>query len=956
MSLLPEFWSKDWVVEDPQPRLLPKPHCTGPSWTFLRVVSLLESRPTSSFQSEPGRVPWAKTRPPGARLQAPTQAWLQGGTLVTPTPRHEELEQIAAWFSEEGLDPDSPEEIRLCRLWRALQRTRGCLSSVTWDLDTQRSQHLAEMAEVRKSLEQIRIFTEHKDVLAHEIQDENDELKDQLRRLISLQDAQINEVAKMLYQQGLTELIHSSPSEQVAYLLVERASLLETSEVPHNMMDGDGNTTSLPGTEAQVLNTSVHQASHKGAARHGQSPWKRLFGLHKASQSKHAFIPVCPFIHSNVTASRTNKHYKLHLGKYCQPDSLYFMYLKAGARHLVGQASSVERQCSRLERDLEEGSRRLAMAHSEIRRMTDELESAHMTQRAYEPELQAAQQEVEQLRQEVEKLKKYEMVELRKAKELNDRLDLEIRALRTRVRSLDAEKSSLQQTVVSLQEQQAEQQLHTVKVQADQATELTEAVSLQREVARLESALQELQQHTEQQLQTVQAQANQSSELAKSQAAELAQSNQTCSHLQDELTAQRRSLLEKEETVVSLQREVERLESALQEQQQLQTVQVQADQATELAEREVALQELQQHTEQQLQTVQAQANQANELAKSKAAELIQSKGICRDLQNKLSAESRGLLEKEEEICSLKQELDNSQTDLCNLICNICTKENEERQIQPQLLPEKENKLCEQECPDYREAVKTLLATQGECEMLKKEICETLKCLDRERSKYHEMKEKHKAKLCRAKQKFDDETTRRDEKIKNLERELSLCSHSLAKEKELTLSITAENDKLLVERRRLLQQLNEEEHNKKDSNLTASLSKCRVDFLEMENNKLGNKILQMSDQLAVLERSLQNVQSLHFAEELKKICNPMQVFTSPPVQTSSVKMPEVPEIQGLLDNTRSKQPDVNSSLQCFTSGLSSRSAEMGYLNLTSTLSRSDCSAPLATPSSSDSSCS
>lgn len=46
-----------------------------------------------------------------------------------------------------------------------------------------------------------------------------------------------------------------------------------------------------------------------------------------------------------------------------------------------------------------------------------------------------------------------EMVELRNAKELNDRLDLEIRALRNRVRSLDAEKSSLQQTVRYLLEQ-----------------------------------------------------------------------------------------------------------------------------------------------------------------------------------------------------------------------------------------------------------------------------------------------------------------------------------------------------------------------------------------------------------------------------------------------------------------------------------------------------------------------
>lgn len=50
---------------------------------------------------------------------------------------------------------------------------------------------------------------------------------------------------------------------------------------------------------------------------------------------------------------------------------------------MASQASSVERECSRLERDVEEGSRRLAMAHNEIRRLTDELESAHLTQRAY---------------------------------------------------------------------------------------------------------------------------------------------------------------------------------------------------------------------------------------------------------------------------------------------------------------------------------------------------------------------------------------------------------------------------------------------------------------------------------------------------------------------------------------------------------------------------------------------
>lgn len=45
---------------------------------------------------------------------------------------------------------------------------------------------------------------------------------------------------------------------------------------------------------------------------------------------------------------------------------------------------------------------------------------------------------------------------------------------------------------------------------------------------------------------------------------------------------------------------------------------------------------------------------------------------------------------------------------------------------------------------------------------------------------------------------------------------------------------------------------------------------RVDFLEMENKKLGNKIVHTSNQLAVLERTLQNMQSLHFAEVLRTV--------------------------------------------------------------------------------------
>ena len=48
-----------------------------------------------------------------------------------------------------------------------------------------------------------------------------------------------------------------------------------------------------------------------------------------------------------------------------------------------GQGSGVRVEWARLERDLDEASRRLAMAHQEIRRLTDELESARLTQSAY---------------------------------------------------------------------------------------------------------------------------------------------------------------------------------------------------------------------------------------------------------------------------------------------------------------------------------------------------------------------------------------------------------------------------------------------------------------------------------------------------------------------------------------------------------------------------------------------
>ncbi|XP_014021756.1 paramyosin isoform X8 [Salmo salar] len=340
-----------------------------------------------------------------------------------------ELELVVLCLQEEGMAPGASVKEQLGFLWRLFQHSEGRLVAVTHDLDSLRARHSAEMAEVQRYLEHIRSLSEKRDALAQEYEQENEVLRAQLQRLTLQQDAQMNEVAEMLYQEGLAEVIPSSHSEQVAYLLVERASLLERPNDPQ-VPDAQAGTPSASQQETQSQIQCPKESMDQGAPSRGQSPWKRLFGLRKAAQSKQALASV---------------------------------------ELRPGSGLSVEQEWARLERDLEEASRRLAMAHREIRRLTDELESAHMTQSAYEPELQGAQEEVEQLRQEVEKLKKCDVVELRKAKELNDRLDQEIRALRTRVRTMDAERKTLLETVEKMKDSDNAAKTHPEALQLNLA-------------------------------------------------------------------------------------------------------------------------------------------------------------------------------------------------------------------------------------------------------------------------------------------------------------------------------------------------------------------------------------------------------------------------------------------------------------------------------------------------------
>ncbi|XP_060914702.1 coiled-coil domain-containing protein 30 isoform X3 [Labrus mixtus] len=287
------------------------------------------------------------------------------------------------------------------------------LQTATQELQTLRTQQAKEMLEVESYVAHIRGLLEERECLTADYERDNEHLRQELHQIRQRQESQSKELAEMLAQEDLGEIGLSSPSEQVAYLLVERATLLERLEAVERRL------------ESQSLTENLREVHQQDYIRHtmgvelrnqredmkktidnmkcaSQSPWKKLFGLRRSGQSKHNITPA----HSEEISQEKNEN-------------------------------------QRLERDLEEASRRLAMAHQDIRRLTNEVDAAKNNLDPSGSELQGTVQEVENLRKEVDKLKHCDMMKLQRAKEQNDKLDAENRALRERVLTLDSEKKCL---------------------------------------------------------------------------------------------------------------------------------------------------------------------------------------------------------------------------------------------------------------------------------------------------------------------------------------------------------------------------------------------------------------------------------------------------------------------------------------------------------------------------------
>lgn len=124
--------------------------------------------------------------------------------------------------------------------------------------------------------------------------------------------------------------------------------------------------------------------------------------------------------------------------------------------------------------------------------------------------------------------------------------------------------------------------------------------------------------------------------------------------------------------------------------------------------------------------------------------------------------------------------------------------------------ENEKRKSDENLKSNRELAEKVSKLQQEKEALREEYGKFLKQFDFHVRNYNEKHHHYKAKFHRVKDRLVHEVELRDGRIKQLESEIGILRQQVAKKKAFQDQVTAQNDILLLEKRKLLEQLTEQE--------------------------------------------------------------------------------------------------------------------------------------------------
>ncbi|XP_065594348.1 coiled-coil domain-containing protein 30 [Cyrtonyx montezumae] len=204
-------------------------------------------------------------------------------------------------------------------------------------------------------------------------------------------------------------------------------------------------------------------------------------------------------------------------------------------------------------------------------------------------------------------------------------------------------------------------------------------------------------------------------------------------------------------------------------------------------------------------------------------------------------------------------------------------------------------------------------------------------------KYNEMQLRHKEKIRRAKATFIHEVKQRDSRIKQLENELSESKLQVEKGKVLIAQITTENEKLLQERRRLLQRITDQEETLWSNRSTAAALQNRMKILDEENVRLHESKIHLSGHVHTSQRALRSTHTPS-TEDLKSAnCSERQLQSKVSASSprASFQPREPPDSLSSLKPMHDAKPEGGAESQDSSFCLSpSQPSEIGYLNVAS----------------------
>nr|XP_028690960.1 coiled-coil domain-containing protein 30 isoform X14 [Macaca mulatta] len=541
-----------------------------------------------------------------------------------------------------------------------------------------------------------------------------------------------------------------------------------------------------------------------------------------------------------------------------------------------------------LGKGMEQVAKKLGVAHEEIQRLTDELQVREKEQCKLDSALKKAQLEIDKLKENLVKQKENDAADLQKAKEHNQRLDEEILALRNRVRSLDSEKKVLGEMVERLKGEVCESQDN--KQLEDHSPGKTVGGEQREQYPSSGDKLKYNQQGEVQQLHQ-----------------NLHRLQILCNSAENELRYERGKNLDLKQHNSLLQEENIKIKIELKHAQQklLESTKMCSSLTAECKQSQQKIKELELEVLKQTQSIKSQNNLQEKLAQEKSKVADAEEKIL-DLQRKLEhahkvclidtciSEKQQLEEKIKEAteneAKVKQQYQEEQQkrkllyqntdelhrqvrtlqDKENLLEMTCSQQQSRIQQQEALLKQLENekRKYDEDVKSNQELSEKLSKLQQEKEALREEYLRLLKLLNVHVRNYNEKHQQHKIKLQKVKYRLTNEVELRDKRINEFEDEIGILQHKIEKEKAIQDQITAQNDTLLLEKRKLQEQVIEQEQLIHSNKWTISSIQSRVLYMDKENKQLQENSLRLTQQIGFLERIIRSIH-IRRGENLKE---------------------------------------------------------------------------------------